>query len=141
MEYWIQLALIVTLMNITWFILVKYFAKTEDSIIITCYLSIFSAFLAIIVLIYKYYENKISIIPVNVTGMFILSILHFTTYIALVKAIDYSNNPGYVRAFVGLEISILAIFYAIYFKEYISSYKMIGIVSIAFGIILISCFS
>ena len=56
MEYWIQLALIVTLMNITWFILVKYFAKTEDSIIITCYLSIFSAFLAIIVLIYKYYE-------------------------------------------------------------------------------------
>ena len=59
-------------------------------------------------------ENKISIIPVNVTGMFILSILHFTTYIALVKAIDYSNNPGYVRAFVGLEISILAIFYAIY---------------------------
>jgi uncharacterized membrane protein len=73
--------------------------------------------------------------------MFILSILHFTTYIALVKAIDYSNNPGYVRAFVGLEISILAIFYAIYFKEYISSYKMIGIVSIAFGIILISCFS
>ena len=141
MVYWIQLALIVTLMNITWFILVKYFAKTEDSIIITCYLSIFSAFLAIIVLIYKYYENKISIIPVNVTGMFILSILHFTTYIALVKAIDYSNNPGYVRAFVGLEISILAIFYAIYFKEYISSYKMIGIVSIAFGIILISCFS
>lgn len=141
MEYWIQLALIVTLMNITWFILVKYYAKTEDSIIITCYISIFSAFLAIIMLIYKYYENKISIIPVNVTGMFILSILHFTTYIALVKAIDYSNNPGYVRAFVGLEISILAIFYAIYFKEYISLYKMIGIVSIAFGIILISCFS
>lgn len=141
MEYWVQLALIVTLMNITWFILVKYFAKTEDSIIITCYLSIFSAFLAIIVLIYKYYENKISIIPVNITGMFILSILHFTAYIAIVKAIDYSNNPGYVRAFVGLEISILAIFYAIYFKEYISLYKMIGIVSIAFGIILISCFS
>jgi len=141
MEYWVQLALIVTLMNITWFILVKYFAKTEDSIIITCYLSIFSAFLAIIVLIYKYYENKISIIPVNITGMFILSILHFSTYIALVKAIDYSNNPGYVRAFVGLEISILAIFYAIYFKEYMSSYKMIGIASIAFGIILISCFS
>ena len=141
MEYCVQLALIVTLMNITWFILVKYFAKTEDSIIITCYLSIFSAFLAIIVLIYKYYENKISIIPVNITGMFILSILHFTAYIAIVKAIDYSNNPGYVRAFVGLEISILAIFYAIYFKEYISSYKMIGIVSIAFCIILISCFS
>ena len=128
-------------MNITWFILVKYFAKTEDNIIITCYLSIFSAFLAIIVLIYKYYENKISIIPVNITGMFILSILHFTTYIALVKAIDYSDNPGYVRAFVGLEISILAIFYAIYFKEYMSIYKMIGIVSIAFGIVLISCFS
>jgi drug/metabolite transporter (DMT)-like permease len=141
MEYWIQLALIVTLMNITWFILVKNFAKTEDNIIITCYLSIFSAFLAIIVLIYKYYENKISIIPVNITGMFILSILHFTTYIALVKAIDYSDNPGYVRAFVGLEISILAIFYAIYFKEYMSIYKMIGIVSIAFGIVLISCFS
>lgn len=141
MEYWVQLALIVTLINIIWFILVKYFAKTEDSIIITCYLSIFSAFLAIIVLIYKYYENKISIIPVNITGMFILSILHFTAYIAIVKAIYYSNNPGYVRAFVGLEISILAIFYAIYFKEYMSSYKMIGIVSIAFGIILISCFS
>ena len=97
-------------MNITWFILVKYFAKREDNIIITCYLLIFSAFLAIIVLIYKYYENKVSIIPVNITSMFILSILHFTTYNALVKAIDYSNNPGYVRAFVGLEISILAIF-------------------------------
>jgi drug/metabolite transporter (DMT)-like permease len=141
MEYWIQLSLLAALINLTWFILVKYYAKTEDSIIITCYLTIFSAFLAIIVLIYKYYENKISIIPVNITGMFILSILHFSTYIALVKAIDYSNNPGYVRAFVGLEISILAIFYAIYFKEYMSSYKMIGIASIAFGIILISCFS
>lgn len=141
MEYWIQLALIVTLMNITWFILVKNFAKTDNNIIITCYLTIFSAFLAIIVLIYKYYENKVSIIPVNITGILILSILHFFGYIILVKAIDYSNNPGYVRAFVGLEISILAIFYAIYFKEYMSIYKMIGIVSIAFGIVLISCFS
>lgn len=141
MEYWVQLALIVTLMNITWFILLKYFAETEDTIIITCYLTIFSAFLAIIVLIYKYYENKVSIIPVNITGMFILAILHFSIFIALITAIKYSNNPGYVRAFVGLEISILAVFYAIYFKEYMSSYKMIGIASIALGIILISCFS
>lgn len=141
MEYWIQLALLASLINLTWFILIKYYSKTEDNIIITCYLTIFSAFLAIIVLIYKYYENKVSIIPVNITGIFILSILHFCGYIILVKAIDYSNNPGYVRAFVGLEISILAIFYAIYFKEYMSSYKMIGIASIAFGIILISCFS
>jgi drug/metabolite transporter (DMT)-like permease len=128
-------------MNITWYILVKYFTKTEDNIIITCYLSIFSAFLAIIMLIYKYYKNKVSIIPVNITGIFILSILHFLAYIALVKAIDYSNNSGYIRAFVGLETSILAIFYAIYFKEYMSLYKMIGIASIALGIILISCFS
>ena len=141
MEYWIQLSLLAALINLTWFILVKYYAKTDNNIIITCYLTIFSAFLAIIVLIYKYYENKVSIIPVNVTGILMLSILHFFGYIILVKAIDYSNNPGYVRAFVGLEISILAIFYAIYFKEYMSSYKMIGISSIAFGIILISCFS
>ena len=141
MEYWVQLALLASLINLTWFILIKYYSKTEDNIIITCYLTIFSAFLATIVLIYKYYENKVSIIPVNITGIFILSILHFCGYIILVKAIDYSNNPGYVRAFVGLEISILAIFYAIYFKEYMSSYKMIGVASIAFGIILISCFS
>jgi len=141
MEYWIQLSLLAALINLTWFILVKYYAKTDNNIIITCYLTIFSAFLAIIVLIYKYYENKVSIIPVNITGILILSILHFFGYIILVKAIDYSNNPGYVRAFVGLEISILAILYAIYFKEYMSIYKMIGIVSIAFGIVLISCFS
>tara|TARA_Y100000389_G_scaffold195731_1_gene227579 strand:- start:707 stop:1132 length:426 start_codon:yes stop_codon:yes gene_type:complete len=141
MEHWIKLALLASLINLTWFILIKYYSKTEDNIIITCYLTIFSAFLAIIVLIYKYYENKVNIIPVNIAGIIILSILHFCGYIILVKAIDYSNNPGYVRAFVGLEISILALFYAIYFKEYISLYKMIGIASIAFGIILISCFN
>jgi len=141
MEYWVQLALLASLINLTWFILIKYYSKTEDNIIITCYLTIFSAFLAIIVLIYKYYENKVSIIPVNITGIFILSILHFCGYIILINALDYSSNPGYVRAFVGLEISILSIFYAIYFKEYISLYKMIGIASIAFGIILISCFN
>lgn len=140
MEYWIQLSVLVTLLNLLWFILVKHFAKTDDGIIITCYLSIFSAFFALIVLTYKYHENKVSIIPVNIMGMLLLAILHFTAYIAVVKAIEYSNNPGYIRAFVGLEISILAVFYAIYFKEYMSNLKIFGIGIIALGIILISCY-
>ena len=140
METWVKLILFVTLINIFGFILIKHLAKTDDSIIITCYLSLFSSVFAIILLFYKYYENKISIIPINIAGILLLSTWHFITYIALINAVDYASNPGFVRAFVALEISILAVLYSIYYKEYMSMYKCIGLISIVFGIIIITCY-
>tara|TARA_B100001778_G_scaffold316121_1_gene302774 strand:- start:20 stop:220 length:201 start_codon:yes stop_codon:yes gene_type:complete len=64
--------------------------------------------------------------------------MNFTTYTLLLNAVNYADNPGYVRAFVALEISILAIAFSYFYKESLTIYKLFGIFSIIVGIIAIS---
>ena len=64
--------------------------------------------------------------------------MNFASYTLLLNAVNYAQNPSYVRAFVALEISILTIVFAYFYKININFYKIFGLFCILVGIITLS---
>jgi uncharacterized membrane protein len=79
-----------------------------------------------------------SIKPNNIYGIILLAFIVFAANILLSYAVLYANNPSYVRAFVALEIALLAIIFSYNHKEYLNIGKMVGILSVIIGILLLS---
>lgn len=138
MELWIKLILCVTIVNIFGFFIMKYLTGDNNGFVIVNYLFIGAGILSLFSLFYLHNFTTISIKPKNIYLLIILSIMNFVSYSLLINAVKYSENPGYVRAFVALEISTLAIVYSFYYKETLNSCKIIGICSIVFGIIMLT---
>ena len=138
MELWIKLILCVTIVNIFGFFIMKYLTGNNNSFIVVNYLFIGTGILSLFSLFYLHNFTTISIKPKNIYLLIILSIMNFVSYSLLINAVKYADNPGFVRAFVALEISTLAIVYSFYYKETLNSCKIIGICSIVFGIIMLT---
>ena len=138
METWVFFTIIATIMNILWFITFKYLTHNDDSFIIIMYAFVITGFLSLLSLMYLHYFSEMSIKPNNIYGIILLAFIVFAANILLSYAVLYANNPSYVRAFVALEIALLAIIFSYYHKESLNIGKMVGILSVIFGIILLS---
>jgi len=138
METWVLFTVIATIVNILWFITFKYLIQNDDSFIIIMYAFVITGFLSLLSLIYLHYFSKMSIKPNNIYGIILLAFIVFAANILLSYAVLYVNNPSYVRAFVALEIALLAIIFSYNHKEYLNIGKMVGILSVIIGILLLS---
>ena len=139
MELWIKFILCVTFINVFGFFIMKNLTNNNNCFVVAGYLFLFSGIIALISLIYMHYFTNISVLkPNNIYGIILLAIMNFASYTLLLNAVNYSENPSYVRAFVALEISILTIAFAYFYKININIYKIFGIFSIIVGIITLS---
>lgn len=139
MELWIKFILAVTFINVFGFFIMKNLTNSNNCFVIAGYLFLFSGIIALISLIYMHYFTNISVLkPNNIYGIILLAIMNFASYTLLLNAVNYAENPSYVRAFVALEISILTIAFAYFYKINITIYKIFGIFSIIVGIITLS---
>lgn len=139
MELWIKFILCVTFINVFGFFIMKNLTNSNNCFVIAGYLFLFSGIIALISLIYMHYFTNISVLkPNNIYGIILLAIMNFASYTLLLNAVNYSENPSYVRAFVALEISILTIAFAYFYKININIYKIFGLFSIIVGIITLS---
>lgn len=139
MELWVKFILAVTFINVFGFFIMKNLTNSNNCFVIAGYLFLFSGIIALISLIYMHYFTNISVLkPNNIYGIILLAIMNFASYTLLLNAVNYAENPSYVRAFVALEISILTIAFAYFYKINITIYKIFGIFSIIVGIITLS---
>lgn len=139
MELWIKLILSVTIINIFGFFIMKDLTNNNNCFVIVGYLFLFTGIIAFLSLLYLHFFTNISITSLNnINYIILLAIMNFTSYTLLLNAVNYADNPGYVRAFVALEISILAIAFSYFYKNSLTIYKLFGIFSIIVGIIAIS---
>jgi hypothetical protein len=139
MTLWIKFILAVTFINVFGFFIMKNLTNNNNCFVVAGYLFLFSGIIALISLIYMHYFTNISVLkPNNIYGIILLAIMNFASYTLLLNAVNYSENPSYVRAFVALEISILTIAFAYFYKININIYKIFGIFSIIVGIITLS---
>ena len=139
MTLWIKFILAVTFINVFGFFIMKNLTNSNNCFVIAGYLFLFSGIIALISLIYMHYFTNISVLkPNNIYGIILLAIMNFASYTLLLNAVNYAENPSYVRAFVALEISILTIAFAYFYKININIYKVFGIFSIIVGIITLS---
>lgn len=139
MELWIKFILAVTFINVFGFFIMKNLTNSNNCFVVAGYLFLFSGIIALISLIYMHYFTNISVLkPNNIYGIVLLAIMNFASYTLLLNAVNYAENPSYVRAFVALEISILTIAFAYFYKINITIYKIFGIFSIIVGIITLS---
>jgi hypothetical protein len=139
MELWIKFILAVTFINIFGFYIMKNLTTNNNCFLIVSYLFFFTGIIAFFSLIYLHFYTTINVTNVkNIYGILLLSLLNFASYTLLLHAVKYSDNPGYVRAFVGLEITIITLTFAYLYHKSINIYKIFGIISIVIGILLIS---
>jgi hypothetical protein len=139
MELWIKFILAVTFINVFGFFIMKNLTNNNNCFVIAGYLFLFSGIIALISLIYMHYFTNIPVLKINnIYGIVLLAIMNFASYTLLLNAVNYAENPSYVRAFVALEISILTIAFAYFYKINITIYKIFGIFSIIVGIITLS---
>ena len=139
MTLWVKFILCVTFINVFGFFIMKNLTNSNNCFVVAGYLFLFSGIIALISLIYMHYFTNISVLkPNNIYGIILLAIMNFASYTLLLNAVNYSENPSYVRAFVALEISILTIAFAYFYKININIYKIFGIFSIIVGIITLS---
>ena len=139
MTLWVKLILCVTFINVFGFFIMKNLTNSNNCFVVAGYLFLFSGIIALISLIYMHYFTNISVLkPNNIYGIILLAIMNFASYTLLLNAVNYAENPSYVRAFVALEISILTIAFAYFYKININIYKIFGIFSIIVGIITLS---
>ena len=139
MTLWVKFILAVTFINVFGFFIMKNLTNSNNCFVIAGYLFLFSGIIALISLIYMYYFTNISVLkPNNIYGIILLAVMNFASYTLLLNAVNYAENPSYVRAFVALEISILTIAFAYFYKININIYKIFGIFSIIVGIITLS---
>lgn len=139
MELWVKFILAVTFINVFGFFIMKNLTNSNNCFVIAGYLFLFSGIIALISLIYMHYFTNISVLKTNnIYGIILLAIMNFASYTLLLNAVNYAENPSYVRAFVALEISILTIAFAYFYKINITIYKIFGIFSIIVGIITLS---
>ena len=76
--------------------------------VVAGYLFVFSGIIALISLIYMHYFTNISVLkPNNIYGIVLLAIMNFASYTLLLNAVNYAENPSYVRAFVALPFHYL----------------------------------
>ena len=139
MTLWVKFILAVTFINVFGFFIMKNLTNNNNCFVVAGYLFLFSGIIALISLIDMHYFTNISVLkPKNIYGIILLAIMNFTSYTLLLNAVNYAENPSYVRAFVALEISILTIAFAYFYKININIYKIFGIFSIIVGIITLS---
>ena len=139
MTLWVKFILCVTFINLFGFFIMKNLTNSNNCFVVAGYLFLFSGIIALISLIYMHYFTNISVLnPNNIYGIILLAIMNFASYTLLLNAVNYAENPSYVRAFVALEISILTIAFAYFYKININIYKIFGIFSIIVGIITLS---
>lgn len=139
MTLWVKFILTVTFINVFGFFIMKNLTNSNNCFVVAGYLFLFSGIIALISLIYMHYFTNISVLkPKNIYGIILLAIMNFASYTLLLNAVNYAENPSYVRAFVALEISILTIAFAYFYKININIYKIFGIFSIIVGIITLS---
>lgn len=139
MTLWVKFILCVTFINVFGFFIMKNLTNSNNCFVVAGYLFLFSGIIALISLIYMHYFTNISVLkPNNIYGIILLAIMNFASYTLLLNAVNYAENPSYVRAFVALEISILTIAFAYFYKLNINIYKIFGIFSIIVGIITLS---
>ena len=139
MTLWVKFILTVTFINVFGFFIMKNLTNSNNCFVVAGYLFLFSGIIALISLIYMHYFTNISVLkPNNIYGIILLAIMNFASYTLLLNAVNYAENPSYVRAFVALEISILTIAFAYFYKINITIYKIFGIFSIIVGIITLS---
>lgn len=139
MTLWVKFILTVTFINVFGFFIMKNLTNSNNCFVVAGYLFLFSGIIALISLIYMHYFTNISVLkPKNIYGIILLAIMNFASYTLLLNAVNYAENPSYVRAFVALEISILTIAFAYFYKININIYKILGIFSIIVGIITLS---
>ena len=139
MTLWVKFILTVTLINVFGFFIMKNLTNSNNCFVVAGYLFLFSGIIALISLIYMHYFTNISVLkPKNIYGIILLAIMNFASYTLLLNAVNYAENPSYVRAFVALEISILTVAFAYFYKININIYKIFGIFSIIVGIITLS---
>ena len=139
MELWVKFILTVTFINVFGFFIMKNLTNNNNCFVVAGYLFLFSGIIALISLIYMHYFTNISVLkPNNIYAIILLAIMNFASYTLLLNAVNYAENPSYVRAFVALEISILTIAFAYFYKININIYKIFGIFSIIVGIITLS---
>jgi len=139
MTLWVKFILAVTLINVFGFFIMKNLTNSNNCFVIAGYLFLFSGIIALLSLIYMHYFTNISVLkPNNIYGIILLAIMNFASYTLLLNAVNYAENPSYVRAFVALEISILTIAFAYFYKININIYKIFGIFSIIVGIITLA---
>jgi len=139
MTLWIKFILCVTFINVFGFFIMKNLTNSNNCFVVAGYLFLFSGIIALISLIYMHYFTNISVLkPNNIYGIILLAIMNFASYTLLLNAVNYAENPSYVRAFVALEISILTVAFAYFYKININIYKIFGLFSIIVGIITLS---
>jgi hypothetical protein len=139
MELWIKFILAVTFINVFGFFIMKNLTNSNNCFVVAGYLFLFSGIIALLSLIYMHYFTNIPVLKTNnIYGIILLAIMNFASYTLLLNAVNYAENPSYVRAFVALEISILTIAFAYFYKINITIYKIFGIFSIIVGIITLS---
>ena len=139
MTLWIKFILAVTFINVFGFFIMKNLTNSNNCFVIAGYLFLFSGIIALISLIYMHYFTNISVLkPNNIYGIILLAIMNFASYTLLLNAVNYAENPSYVRAFVALEISILTVAFAYFYEININIYKIFGLFSIIVGIITLS---
>ena len=139
MELWIKFILCVTFINVFGFFIMKNLTNSNNCFVVAGYLFLFSGIIALLSLIYMHYFTNIPVLKTNnIYGIILLAIMNFASYTLLLNAVNYAENPSYVRAFVALEISILTIAFAYFYKINITIYKIFGIFSIIVGIITLS---
>lgn len=139
MTLWVKFILAVTFINVFGFFIMKNLTNSNNCFVVAGYLFLFSGIIALISLIYMHYFTNISVLkPKNIYGIILLAIMNFASYTLLLNAVNYAENPSYVRAFVALEISILTVAFAYFYKININIYKIFGIFSIIVGIITLS---
>mgnify|MGYP006165202579 FL=1 len=139
MTLWVKFILAVTFINVFGFFIMKNLTNSNNCFVVAGYLFLFSGIIALISLIYMYYFTNISVLkPNNIYGIILLAVMNFASYTLLLNAVNYAENPSYVRAFVALEISILTIAFAYFYKININIYKIFGIFSIIVGIITLT---
>ena len=139
MPLWVKFILCVTFINVFGFFIMKNLTNSNNCFVVAGYLFLFSGIIALISLIYMHYFTNISVLnPNNIYGIILLAIMNFASYTLLLNAVNYAENPSYVRSFVALEISILTIAFAYFYKININIYKIFGIFSIIVGIITLT---
>lgn len=139
MTLWVKFILAVTFINVFGFFIMKNLTNNNNCFVVAGYLFLFSGIIALISLIYMHYFTNIQVLnPNNIYSIILLAIMNFASYTLLLNAVNYAENPSYVRAFVALEISILTIAFAYFYKININIYKIFGIFSIIVGIITLS---
>jgi|TARA_Y100000389_G_scaffold57853_1_gene53873 hypothetical protein len=139
MELWIKLILSVTIINVFGFFIMKKLTNNNNCFVIVSYLFLFTGIIAFLSLLYLHFFTNISITSLNnINYIILLAIMNFISYTLLLNSVNYTANPGYVRAFVALEISILTIAFSYFYKKSLTIYKLFGLFSIIVGIIAIS---